>query len=183
MRQVGKKDGQDWPEGDCPGPLARTCSSSYAREHACGQGASCPVSQPTPGALAQRCPGRALLHCPLSLGGQSTLRILPPWPSDCLVFQPSLPCVLGDPLAASSWESRPQTPPTLQTETLSPNECSPAALAACTLHMLVSSTAPLAPPALPLSPSQEFLGAACCAASGPALATRLDPGIASPPTC
>lgn len=81
---------------------------------------------------------------PLPLGGQFTPRILPPWPSDCLVLQLSLPCALGDPLAASSRELRPQTPPTLQIETPSPHECSPAALAACTLHMLVSSTAPLA---------------------------------------
>lgn len=131
----------------------RTCSSSYTRGAACGRGASCPVCPLTLGAPAQPCPGRALFHCPLALGGQFTPRILPLWPSDCLVLQLSLPCALGDPLAASSWEPRPQTPPTLQFETPSPNECSPAAWAACTLHMLVSSTAP---PALACPLSDPF---------------------------
>lgn len=99
-------------------------------------------------------PWQGSVPLPLALGGQFTPRILPLWPSDCLVLQLSLPCALGDPLAVSSWEPRPQTPPTLQFETPSPNECSPAARAACTLHMLVSSTAP---PALACPPSDPFL--------------------------
>lgn len=45
-------------------------------------------------------PWQALSHCPLALGGQFTPRILPPWPSDCLVLQLPLPCAPGDPLAA-----------------------------------------------------------------------------------
>lgn len=54
------------------------------------------------GSTSSTCPGRALFHCPLALGGQFTPRILPLWPSDCLVLQLPLPCALGDPLAASS---------------------------------------------------------------------------------
>lgn len=126
------------------GPSMGTCSSSSTHGAACGQGASCPVSLLILGVPAQPRPGRALFCCSLALGGQFTPRILPLWPSDCLMLQLSLPCALGEPLAASSWEPRPQTPPTLQIEIPSPNECSPAALAACTLHMLESSTAPLA---------------------------------------
>lgn len=134
-----EEDGQDVPAGDPPDPLMRTCGSSYTHGAAYGRGAAFPMSLLTQGAPAQPCLGGAL-----PLGGQFTPRILPPWPSDCLVLQLSLPCALGDPLAASSREPRPQTPPTLQIEIPSPNECSAAALAACTLHMLVSSTAPLA---------------------------------------
>lgn len=122
---------------------------------------------------------------PLSLGGGSSPPgILPPWPSDCLVLQLSLPCVPGDLLAASSGKPRPQTPPVLRIETPLPrSECSPAAPAACTLHTLVSSTAPWPSPARPLSPSQGSLGPACRAVSSPALTARLERGTAPAPPC
>lgn len=119
---------------------------------------------------------------PLSLGGQFIPRILPPWPSDCLVLQLSLPCALGDPLAASSREPRPQTPPTLQIETPSPNECSPAALAACTLHMLVSSTAPMAHARPSSDPFPRIAGRCLQCSQRPSLAARLERGAASPPS-
>lgn len=127
-------------------------------------------------------PWQALSHCPLALGGQFTPRTLPPWPSDCLVLQLPLPCAPGDLLAASSWGPRPQTPPTLQFETPSPGECSPAARQPALCTCLCPAQPHRPSPALPLVPSQGFLGPACCAASGPALTARLARGATSPPS-
>ena len=161
----------------------RTFSSSCTCREAGGRGASCPVSPFTPGALAQPWQSLAPLP-PCPWRGSSPPGILPPWPSDCLVLQLSLLCVLGDLLAASSGKPRPQTPPALWIETPLPrSECSPAAPAACTLHTLVSSTARWPSPARPLSPSQGSLGPACCAVSSPALAARLERGTAPAPPC
>lgn len=145
--------------------------------------ALCPVSLFTPGALAQPWQGLTPLP-PCPWRGSPPPGILPPWPSDCLVLQPSLPCVPGDLLAASSGKPRPQTSPVLRIETPPPLQrmfsCCPAA---CTLHTLVSSTAPWPSPAHPLSPSQGSLGTACRAVSSPALAARLERGTAPAPPC
>lgn len=161
----------------------RMCSGSYTHGAARGRGAPCPVPRSPSEHQLKPCPGRALFHHSHSLGGHFTPTILPPWPCDCLVLQLPLPCALGDLPAASSWEPRPQTPPILQTETPSPRECSPAARAACTLHTLVSSTAPLAlarasPDPFPRLPGRCLLCSPRPSSSSPA-GTGLSPTPAS----
>lgn len=172
------QDGRDCPAGDQLGPSVGTCSGISARGCLWLKGLL-PRVPAHPRSIGSAMPWQGLAPpppCPWE--GRSTPRIPPPWLPDCLVLQLSLPCVLGDPLAAFSWEPRP---PTLHMETPSPNECSPAAPAACTLHMLVSSTAPLALACLSLEPFARIPWHCLLCSQRLPLAVRLERGTASPP--
>lgn len=160
-------DRQRWPPLSLPEMDLAPSSSFPTCGEASGRGASPPVTHFRSTSFGQA-PARPRSIASMSLGDQTTPRILPPV-TRCLVLQLSLPCVLGEPLAASSWEPRPQTPPTLQMRPRLPRDALlPQQPALCTCS---SQHSPARPLPLPLPPSPGLLGAA---------AVQPEPGVEQP---
>lgn len=170
-------DRQRWPRLSLPEVDLAPSSSFSTCGEASGRGASPAVTHFRSTSFGQA-PARPRSIASMSLGDQTTPRILPPV-TRCLVLQLSLPYVLGEPLAASSWEPRPQTPPTLQMRP-PPSPvmlCCPGSLHFAHARPQHSPARPLS--AFPLPPSRGLLGAAAVQPEARGRAARLERGSAS----
>lgn len=159
------KNGQACPCGDQSGPSSRTCNSTYMQGCLWPRGLL-PCVPAYSGSIGLAMPQQGLAPPPpRPWEGQSIPRIPPPRPSDCLVLQLFLPRVPGDPLAAFSWEPRPQIRPHSRLRPPPPKNVLllPWQPALCTCLPPAQPHRPLS--AFPLSPPSGFLGTACCAVS------------------